>query len=203
MKLCEKVKRVISEPTRFFNAIKKEKDIGQAFIYYLIFLVISAIFSIFYYRRALLETPAANLVGGTMLTGMIIGQFVISLVCLFIVTGILHLFCRFMRGKGIYTDTFKAIVYGSTPSLIFSPVLMLYLGIVGIKNIFAVFPAYILMGVIAIWSLVLEIKGIKIAHSISTWKAVVAVIILPIALVIVIAIVIILIILALFATVVL
>ena len=196
MKFFDKIRGAIKEPTKFFHEIKKEKGIGHALIFYIIFLVINTLLSILYFTKVFSAVPELGAFAGAITAGLIVMQFIFSLVMLFIITGLVHLFSGWMKGKGKYEDTFKAMIYGMTPNLIFSPILMLYMGIVGIQNIMALIPMYLVSAGIGIWSIVLEIIGLKIAHKYSTWRAVLSLIIIPIVLVIIIAIILVIIILA-------
>lgn len=203
MNFFDKIKKVITNPTKFFNAIKKEKDIGPAFIYYMIFLAITSVFSILYFWRIFSELPAeitpvggSVISTGTMISSAVISQFIFGIILIFIVYGIIHLLVKLVKGKGNFSDTFKAMVYGATPNFLISPLLLIYMGIVGIGNLFLLIPVYLISIAVFIWVLVIQIKGIKILHKISTWRAVLAILILPILLVIIIALLFVLIIMA-------
>ncbi len=196
MKFFDKIRGAIKEPTKFFHEINKEKGIGHALIYYVIFLIINTILSVFYLTKVFSAIPELGAFAGAITASVIIMQFLFSLVMLFIITGLVHLFSKWVKGKGNYDDTFKAMIYGMTPNLIFSPLFMIYMAIIGIQNITALIPMYLVSGGIAIWSIVLEIIGLKIAHKYSTWRAVLSLIIIPILLVIIIVIVLVILILA-------
>ncbi|MBW2993296.1 YIP1 family protein [Candidatus Woesearchaeota archaeon] len=207
MKFFDKIKKVITQPTNFFKAIKKEKGIGPAFIYYVVFLVISSVFMIPYLWRVLSQASAEVTSGqgipfslGTMIPSMVVMQFVFGIIMLFIVYGIVHLLVKLVKGKGDFSDTLKAMVYGATPNFLFSPLLLIYLGIVGITNMALVIPVYFVGFAVFIWCLVIQVKGIKILHNLSTWRAVLAIIILPIILILIIAIILLLILVAIAGT---
>ncbi len=202
MKFFDKIKKVITEPTKFFNAIKKEKDIGPAFLYYVVFLAISSVFMIPYLWRVFSQVSAEGIPFslGTMIPSMVVMQFVFGIIMLFIMYGIIHLLVKLVKGKGDFSDTFKAMIYGATPNFIISPLILIYMGIVGVENIFLLIPVYLISIAVFIWVLVIQIKGIKILHKISTWRAVLAILILPILLVILLLIIIFLILFAIAGT---
>ena len=206
MKFFAKIKKVITQPTKFFNAIKKEKGIGPSFIYYVIFLAISSVLMIPYLWRVLAQASKVTsgegipFSLGTVIPSIVIMQFVFGIIMLFIMYGIIHLLVKLVKGKGDFSDTFKAMVYGATLNFIISPLILIYMGIVGVENIFLLIPVYLISIAVFIWVLVIQIKGIKILHKISTWRAVLAILILPIILVILIIIILILILLAIAGT---
>jgi hypothetical protein len=86
---------------------------------------------------------------------------IIAIASAFIFGAILHIFVYIVgRRRGI-AQTIKAIMYGSTPSLLF--------GWIPVINFIAI-----------IWSLVAEIIGIRQLHELTTGKAIWVVVILPI-----------------------
>ncbi len=75
----------------------------------------------------------------------------------FLGAAVLHLFIKLYGGIGSYKETYKAIIYSSTPSILF-----------GFIPIFKVIPA--------IWSFVLSIIGVSINHRISKLRSFLAII---------------------------
>ena len=158
------------EPSKTFDALKEE-PLEEVLKYY---AVIAAIYSAL---LALLLTFAGNLFG-TMMgfgnNGMMMGSgtgigaaitffvrfMIITFVSAFIGGATVHIFVYIMGGRRGIAQTIKAIMYGSTPSLLF--------GWIPVINFLAM-----------IWSLFAQIIGIRQLHELTTGKAIL-VVILPI-----------------------
>lgn len=166
MGFIEKIKKVILSPNEFFDAIKTEEGITQAFIYYAILsLIYSILFGIFYF---LMPTFLGPMPFGELGIAMIVISYVVGLISVFIYAVITHIFTKIVGGNGNYSATFKSLVYASTPSLLLGWVPM-------IGVIFAIFSLYLM------------IKGISKLHGITMLRAFVAVFIIPLIIGIVIA----------------
>ena len=168
MDFAEKVKGFLTDPSKTFDALKEE-TLNEAIKYYAIIAVVySAIF-------ALLMAFAGTLFGSMMgfrNMGMLMGAgagiggaitfFVMfmffAIIGAFISGAILHIFVYILGGKRGLEQTIKAVMYGSTPGLLFGWIP--FLGIIA-----------------AIWSLVLEILGIRQLQELTTGKAVLVVLI--------------------------
>ena len=130
LSILRKCKQVIVHPSDLFEAVKDERGLGPAFQYLaIISLVIvagSVAWMLFlpdlhdFVPSEFLETiPLESLLSGV---GLIIGIpiYIVTLLVSFIVAGWFHIFAKLFRGKGDYSATYKAYVYASTPSLLFS-----------------------------------------------------------------------------------
>lgn len=161
----EKIKSFLVSPVETFQKVKDE-DLGMVLKY---FIVLAVIFSILY---AIIETALATTVSWLMplkmpfvkgLTGelSVVALFVISLfllvIGLFLGAAIIHVFIYLLGGKRGFVQTVKAIGYGMTPTLILG-----WIPVVG--------------RIVGIWSLVVEILGIRELQDMSTGKAALAVI---------------------------
>ncbi len=179
MDFLEKVKGFLLEPSKTFDALKEEPLDGAIKYYAIIATVYSVLF-------ALLLAFAGSLVGTTMgfeKLGMMMGAgagigaaivffvlfMIITIVGAFVGGAILHIFVYIMGGRRGISQTIKAGMYGSTPSLLF--------GWIPVVNFIAL-----------IWSLIAEVIGIRQLHELTTGRAILAVI-LPIIVAIVLAIV--------------
>lgn len=162
MGFLEKVKKVLTSPTEFFEKVKGEEGIGEAFKYYIIFSLIYNIIFGLLVNFGLSGIPIEQM-GPFRALGLAlpIAFFIISLISLFIGTAILHAFAKIFGGKGDYSETFKAVVYGATPSLL--------LGWVPFIGLILVF-----------YSLYLQIKGISMLHQVSMGRAFLIVFLIPI-----------------------
>jgi len=90
-------------------------------------------------------------------------NYVQLLISTFIFAGIVHLFAILFKGQGKYEDTYKSLVYGSAPILMF-----------GWIPFFAIIPV--------LYSLFIEIKGITKLHNVSMGRAA-AIVLTPIILI--------------------
>ncbi len=171
MSLKDKIKNVILNPSVFFERIKYEKGIMEAFKYLAILSLINlfvgiasftfSIPSIIYYFSGIANIPF--LAGVKFLIPFI--TYIFGIIFSFIWAGIVHIFTRIVRGKGKYADSYKAIVYGATPTLLLG-----WIPFVGF--------------VANLYSLYLQLKGISKLHQISMLRALVAIVVIPLLIII-------------------
>ncbi|MCW7080940.1 MAG: YIP1 family protein [Candidatus Methanospirare jalkutatii] len=166
--IVEKIKGFLFSPSETFDASKGD-TLGDAFKYYIILLLIPALLS------AVIAAVAFSLLAGffgRMLPFMSaslafagVGAAVVVFLYVLIAGAIgvligglwLHIWVYLVGGRKGLTQTFKALMYGATPSLL--------LGWIPVIGFLA-----------SIWALIVEIIGIRQLHEISTGKAVAAVI---------------------------
>ncbi|SNQ62182.1 conserved membrane hypothetical protein [Candidatus Methanoperedens nitroreducens] len=179
MDFLEKVKGLLLEPSKTFDSLKDE-TLEEALKYYAIIAVAySALF-------ALMFTFAGSLFGSMMGFrdfGMMMGAgagigaavvffvmfMILAIAGAFIGGAILHIFVYIVGGRKGIVQTIKAVMYGATPSLL--------LGWIPLVSIIA-----------SIWSLIVEIIGIRQLHGLTTGRAILAILI-PIILGIILAVV--------------
>ena len=154
----KKIKEVIFNPSEFFEKIKKEKGIIPTFKY---FVILSLVYHTFSSGCSFLSTPTPIL---DVLKNFLM-SYVIGLITTFIVAGIWHVLVIPLGGKGNYSATYKALVYGSTLGLLFGWIP--YIG-----NVFSFFSFY------------LQMIGISKLHKISMKRAFLIVFVFMILLVI-------------------
>jgi hypothetical protein len=175
MDFLEKVKGLLLEPSKTFDSLKDE-TLGEAIKYYaIIAAVYSALFAlIFAFAGSLFGSMMGYRNLGTMMgAGVGIGAavfffvmfMILAIAGAFIGGAILHIFVYIVGGRKGIVQTIKAGMYGSTPSLL--------LGWIPFVSI-----------IVAIWSLVVEIIGVRQLHELTTGRAILAVLI-PIILVII------------------
>lgn len=165
MDFFEKMKGLLLEPSKTFDALKEEPLDGAVKYYICIAAVYSALIAIMLgFAGSLFGSMmgAGNLgmmIGAGAGVGAAITFFVVFMVMAvagaFIGGAILHIFVYIAGGRKGMTRTIKAGMYGSTASLLF--------GWLPVINIIA-----------AIWSLVTEIIGIRQLHEITTGRAILA-----------------------------
>ncbi len=169
MDFLEKVKGFLTEPSKTFDAVKDE-PLEEAVKYY---AIIAAVYSAL---LALMFAFAGSLMGsmmgfgslGTMMgAGAGIGAAVILFVTFLVIMiagafiggAILHIFVYIAGGRKGIAQTIKAGMYGSTPSLLLG-----WIPFIGF--------------IAAIWSLVVEIVGIRQLQELTTGRAVLALVLL-------------------------
>ncbi len=161
MGIVDKIKIVMAHPSEFFRKIKDEKGLGNASKYLailsLVYVVPIAVLTAF---AVGVSNPFSGVFTNLFGVGMVIFLYAISLVSAFVGSGVLHVFARILKGKGNFSATFKAVVYGDTPALL--------LGWIPLVSIVA-----------GIYSLYLVIKGISVLHSVSMGRAFVIAFVLP------------------------
>lgn len=179
MDFTEKVKGFLLEPSKTFDAIKDE-DLGEVIKYY---AVIAAVYSVIF---AVLFMFMGSLFGsmmGLQNLGMIFGAgagiggaviifvvfMLLAIISAFIGGAVLHIFVYVVGGRKGIAQTIKAVMYGSTPGLLLG-----WIPLIG--------------SLAAIWSLVLEILGIRQLHELTTGRAILAVLI-PIIIAVILAVV--------------
>lgn len=157
LSLIEKVKGFVTNPVEAFRQ-SKEDGPGAVFPYFVVLLLLYAVFSTILAAVMIESSPMAG-----MMTGGISG-----LVALFFITlaagffGILvfgawlHLWVFLFGGRLGIWQTLKALMYGNTPSLLFG-----WIPFIGFF--------------FALWSLVLGILGIRELHDISSLRATLAI----------------------------
>ncbi len=180
MDFFEKVRGFLLEPAKTFDAVKGEK-LEEAIKYYaIIAAVYSAIFAVL---LAFIGTIFGSMMGGQNL-GMLMGAgagaggaviffvlfMIFTIIGAFIGGAILHIFVYLVGGRNGLEQTIKAIMYGSTPGLLLG-----WIPIIGF--------------IAAIWSIVLNILGIRQLHELTTGKAALAVLI-PVIIAIILALII-------------
>lgn len=179
MDFSEKVKGFLLEPSKTFDATKGE-NLNEAIKYY---AVIAAIYSaIFAILLAFVGTLFGSMMGGRNL-GMLMGAgagagaaiiffvlfMILAIIGAFISGAILHIFVYIVGGRKGISQTIKAVMYGSTPGLLLG-----WIPIIGV--------------IASIWSLVLEILGIRQLQELTTGRAILAVLI-PIIIIVILTIV--------------
>ncbi len=141
----------------------EEETIGEAIKYYAVIVAIYAVMS-----ALLFSLVFGSMFGqlGTMMGGgatggiaMFMMLFIFGIIGLFISGAIFHIFVYIVGGRKGLSQTIKAVMYGSTPGLLFG-----WIPIIGM--------------IAGIWSLVLEVIGIRQLHETTSGKAILAVVIM-------------------------
>lgn len=176
MSFWEKLKGVFLSPTEMFNSVKDE-GVGGSLIYFVKCLPVYAILGIIAslippeWFGALVPPEWAGFFGVFFLTSALLGLWAIHpvvfiaynlvpmIICILVGSLWMHILVYLSGGRRGVGQTTKAIAYGSTP--------LLLLGWIP-------FLGRIVFG---IWTLVVQVIGIRQLHEISTGRAVLAYII--------------------------
>ncbi len=161
---------VITNPRQLFMSVRTA-PLKDAAFYLSVFVLVPAIVN--------LSTTAVYLGVGTWMVQQSLAVVGMCFVMLFIMSGLTHGACRLLRGSGTYTNTLKAIIYGSTPSLAVN-ILGMLLGIVGLVG--GGYSEIRMVGMIAgliaaVWSLITIARGLMLYHAMSGLRVVVALIV--------------------------
>lgn len=173
MGIVEKAKKVFLHPSKFFDSIKSEKGVKEAFKYTAVISIVSVIGS-FIASASLMSF--LSLLGlpqeGSLFTGMSyilpIVMYVVVLLSSFVGAGIIHLIAMLLKGKGNYAATYKAMMYANTPSSLLG-----WIPLLGF--------------VFSLYSIYLEIMGISKLHNVSMLRAAAIVLIIPIVVAVIVA----------------
>ena len=156
MNLIEKIRKVLSEPSRFFEEIKREVGITEAFKYSIILSVVYTIlYSLLNLSISYLAYPSfIPLFSGFVGFSFIRISFIFAglIISPFIGAGFLHLFVKMFGGKNNYEATYRVVVYSSTPSLLIG-----WIPLVGFIG--------------APYGWYLSVKGLSLLHNISMGRA--------------------------------
>lgn len=173
MDFIEKAKGLLMDPINTFDALKDD-SLEEAIKYYVVIIAVYSLLSALLFATAMGSLGSMMGLGQLgMMSGVSVGiggalvifvmMLVGGLIGVFITGAIFHIGVYIVGGKNGIEQTIKAVMYGSTPGLLLG-----WIPIIG--------------GIAGLWSLVLEIVGIRQLQNITTGRAIIAVII-PIAII--------------------
>jgi hypothetical protein len=178
MNIITKIKLVLTQPTKFFTKIKKERGIYPPFKYLAILALFSTIMGfikISFFRPLnfiqnflkLNIPPVATTLPSNLLFSL--WGYIITMVSVFVIVAILFVWIKIFKGKANYEKTYQIYVYGTTPSFLFN-----WIPILG--------------GFAWIYDLILLIIGTSIIHKVSKTRATI-IYLIPLALFIILTII--------------
>ena len=144
-----KISGSLTNPEGFFSSVKTETGIFKSLIY---FAVLSLIGVFVKFLGIALNIQLLLQTKGMLTYADVLSSYAGSFVLLFIGIGIFHIFVRLFGGQGGFAETFKANVYGNTPSFLFGWIP--YVGVLGI-----------------LYGIYLFIKGLSVLHGMTMGKA--------------------------------
>jgi hypothetical protein len=181
-----KLKKLFLEPSKFFKDVAKEKkywDILKVFLFvYLIASAIQIIISI------IVSGSVMNAQVATFIMSTLVVAIVASLVMPFVVSFLAHLGILILRGKKGYFNTFKAITYGGLIWIVYNILSTLISGIISLTNPSNGPVVGLVVGAISIvgfvHALIIQAMGVSKFHSISSGKALLGIILVPLMIII-------------------
>lgn len=170
MSFFKRISNLLRNPKKYFLSVRKE-GFNEPFVYYLIFLFMITLSNTAY------ELKVFNISWSWYPLAYVVGVL-ISLIGFFMLTGMIHLFLRLIGGKGKYDDTLKGVVYAGTPQYLWGIVVGLgYLLYFDNSNV--IMALGIVSVLFGLYSIVLEVIGMKILHKLSTMRAFLGCFLLP------------------------
>jgi hypothetical protein len=185
MNLYEKIRSIITDPHGFYNSVKADTGYSDPWLYYII------IMGVYYFVSMCVAVPLAiqsygsemNLFGNlglglyiAMNIGITFLMYLFSMAGIFIGAGIIHVLLMLVGSNKGYQETFKLVAYSSTPLLMLAPFLIL-----NAVPVIGGLILFIFMILAYIYMAYLEVVGAVILHEISTKRAVIGIIVIPLA----------------------
>jgi hypothetical protein len=166
-----KAKAILDDPKPFYLGVAHDKGFGAA-LRYMAMLSMPYALSFAVYVHFMLGPLMASL-GSTpgmygLLTALpfIIGVmfYVLMLICPFVGAGVVHAFLRPLGAKGGYVQTYNAVAYSSTPTLVFGWIFVLLMIPFG--------PVFLyLLLILSLFGFYIEIVGLSELHNVGKARA--------------------------------
>jgi hypothetical protein len=207
MDFIEKIQTIITEPKKFFESVKKEKDIVKPWIYFIIITSIIIFFNIFTSSALLFteENVLTNHLQELSVKFYGINNFAIGLQILFtavmtLVSGIIgfftifisiaiiHLLLKLVGSKENFVESVKLICYSYTIYLFNIPITILYIVLTFYPSLvdFALILQIILSFIIYGYLKYVQIIAAMQLHKLSFKKALMGLVIIPLIAIIII-----------------
>jgi len=197
MDTIEKIRMIFFEPSVFFKSVRNEKRYLPILMYFAVAYILSSLVSLIFEFRDIKAGASGRFEGmifGLIAVFMLIFVVIIAFAAPFIGAGISHLGIMIVGGAGRFFDTFKASTYAS----VLSPLYAIILEIIGYLNPFNLnapvwadlWNTYTFLWItIAIASAIhifyIECVGLSMYHKISKIRALVAILLIPIAMLVI------------------
>jgi hypothetical protein len=161
MNFFDKISGILSNPKKKFNDVEKE-TFSQPFLFYITILLLTNVITTFYY---LIEYQIPN----KWYIVIYLASITFTIAMLFVSLGLVHCGIKIVKGKGGFTKTSIAYIYGTIPSLIGGFITMALL--VTWKRLWVFFPVMLIGLGTFVYSVYLTIIGFSQLHKISNGKA--------------------------------
>lgn len=156
---------VLTKPVQTLNEIAREKPANVAFLLYLGITMLSVISSLYNPQAMQAFEDLMRETGISIPFSVIIAaSLLITIISIFVITGVLHLLARLFKGSGGYWNLFSAYAFANFPLIIGVPVTFIggFLGTMG-----DILAGLVSLG-LSIWVLVLQVIAVRESHSLST-----------------------------------
>ena len=177
MPLLTTIKQAWFHPKEFFPSLK-DTGFGPAWKYFALIQLVPTIILLAVNlsvaagprgnQLSIVSIPGSNLL--TVLFSAISG-YVLSLILIFVGAAILHVFVYLLGGRAGYQKTFSSAIYGGTPIILLSWIVVA-LGSLGLLGLIAGVLIALAFGIWAIYNTAI---GLSALHRISTGRAVLAI----------------------------
>ena len=129
MNFFTKAKAVLTEPTKFFQGLKKEKSLLPSFLYFVVWSAITTVLGVaMYFLLRPIFTAIYTALLGKAYTGfstpiyllIALASYLAELIFSFVVVGIIHVWILIFGGKNTYVKTYQLVTYANTPRFVFA-----------------------------------------------------------------------------------
>jgi len=117
MNFLERIKFVLTAPSKFFNAVKNERGFRRPFLFY---FLLSIVYSAGTFLTLLLFVSAEaleSIVPGFIYLIVPVG-WVLGILSSFVIPALFHVFVYLLGGKKGFLQTYKSYIYSLTPELL-------------------------------------------------------------------------------------
>lgn len=176
-----KLKCLFSSPNLFFEKVKSEEGIENSLIMYTTVGVFVAVLSLIFFFKMVSREPMGRDSEFYFIVPLYgLGRVTIGIIMTFLYSGLVHMIVLIFKGRGGYSDTYKAYTYSMVPFLLISSILAIgYLSLLYAltsfnpsKSTFLLISAIPATGYLSIiYSFILMIFGISKLHNISKKKS--------------------------------
>ena len=156
---------VLTKPVQTLNEIAREKPANAAFLLYLGISMLSVLGSLYNPQAMQAFEDLMRETGISMPFSVIIAaSLLITIISIFVITGVLHLLARLYKGSGGYWNLFSAYAFANFPLIMGVPITFIggFLGTMG-----DILAGLVSLG-LSIWVLVLQVIAVRESHSLST-----------------------------------
>ena len=165
--IFRKAELVISNPHKFFDKVKKEKDMKNVFEFYFIFVFLSVVINTLFLLPDIMKNNVGVSITKYFLFLAVLVVFILAITLItagfsFVLYWFYHIVIKIFKGKAKYPDTYK-LLYGATPLL-----LVLLIPIYGLFKIIII-PLLVIAAVDALY---IEYIGLQKLHKMNRHNAI-------------------------------
>lgn len=156
---------ILTQPVKTLRDIVEDRPANEAFLVYLSITILNLLVSL-YNRQSLqaLEDLMLETKIHLPLSVIVAASILITIISIFLITGLVHLLVRLFKGSGAYWSFFSAYALANFPLIIGVPITFAS-GFMGVGwNALAGFVSFGL----SIWIMILQIIAIRESYGLST-----------------------------------